>query len=57
MNMAPVGGATIRPRAPSFKEISMTYFSDINAMRVYFKNTLMPPKKTSRTTAGCADWF
>jgi len=29
----------IRPRAPSFKTISMTYFFAINVMRVYFKNT------------------
>ena len=29
----------IRPRAPYFKERSMTYFSDIHAMCVYFNNT------------------
>jgi hypothetical protein len=29
----------IRPRAPLFKVISTAYFSDTNAMRVYFKNT------------------
>ena len=40
MNMAPVGGATIRPRAPSFKTISMTYFFAINVMRVYLKKHL-----------------
>ena len=29
----------IRPRAPLFTTRPMTYFSDTNAMRVYFKNT------------------